>query len=133
MPSPEFRPGFRFSGFDALLLAAGAGGVWFFWSRVGWLAFVIGFVVGHFFLFCNVFRISRGLELIWAAAFLILTRFTVTSGQPTWTVTALLSLAATAVVIGVELRKPSYHGVGWSRLNPGLRAWWNANVVRDDR
>ncbi|MCX6976643.1 MAG: hypothetical protein NTX04_01620, partial [Verrucomicrobia bacterium] len=82
--------------------------------------------VGHFFLFCNVFRISRSLELIWAAGFLILTRFTVTTGQPTWTTTAMLSLALTAVLVCIELRKPSYHGVGWSRFNPNLRQWWDA-------
>jgi hypothetical protein len=71
-----------------------------------------------------------GLELIWAAVFLILTRFTVVSGHPAWTTTALLSLATTLVVIGIELRKPSYHGIGWTRINPNLRQWWEDSVAQ---
>lgn len=127
MPHHEFSPGFRFSAFDAFLLVAGALGAWFAWSRTWWLGFIVAFVVGHFFLFCNVFRISRSLEMIWAAGFFILTRFTVTTGQPTWTITVMLSLALTAVLICIELRKPSYHGVGWDRFNPSLRRWWDAH------
>ena len=23
-------------------------------------------------------------------------------------------------------RKPSYHGIGWQRINPRLRAWWGS-------
>jgi hypothetical protein len=130
MPHPEFSPGVRFSAFDALLLAAGAFGAWFVGSQTWWLGFVIAFVVGHFFLFCDVFRISRGLELIWAAVFLTLTGLTLASGQPTWTTTAVLSLASTAILIGIELRKPSYHGIGWSRINPGLPRWWESQQSR---
>jgi hypothetical protein len=130
MPKPEFNPGFRFSIFDALLLLSGALGAWVVWPRSWWIGFVIAFVVGHFFLFCNVFRISRGLELIWAAAFLILTYFTVTSGRPTWTTTALTSSALTIGLVYIELRKPSYHGIGWNRINPNLRQWWDTTVVQ---
>jgi hypothetical protein len=32
-------------------------------------------------------------------------------------------------VVIVEMRKPSYHGVGWQRINPGLPAWWDARVA----
>jgi len=130
MPHPAFSPGFRFSAFDGLILLSGTIGSWLVWPQTWWLGFVIAFAVGHFFLFCNVFRISRRLELIWAAVFLILTRFTVVSGYPTWTATALLSLAVTALVVCIELRKPSYHGVGWSRFNPNLRQWWDATVAQ---
>jgi hypothetical protein len=132
MSHPEFSPGFRFSAFDAILLVAGALGAWLAWSRISWLGFIVAFVVGHFFLFCNVFRISRSLELIWAAVFLVLTRFTITTGQPTWTTTATLSLALTAVLICIELRKPSYHGVGWDRFNPNLRRWWDTQRTQRD-
>jgi len=130
MPNPEFRPGFRFSLLDALILAAGAFGSWFLWPRSWWLGFVIAFVVGHFFLFCNVFRLSRSLEFIWAGVFLALMRFTVVSGHPTWPTTAVLSLVMTTVVVGIELRRPSYHGVGWSRINPNLPQWWDASAAR---
>jgi hypothetical protein len=127
--NPEFKPGFRFSGFDALILAVGGFGAWQAGARHGSAGFVIAFAVGHFFLFCNVFRISRRLELLWAGFFLILARSTIVSGHPTWTTTALVLLAATGVVITIELRKPSYHGIAWNRFNPNLRQWWEANVA----
>jgi hypothetical protein len=126
MPSPEFKPGFRFSRFDALLLVLGTLGASFACLKTQWFGFVIAFVVVHFFLFCNVFRISRGLEYLWASVFVALTRFTVVSGHPAWTTTVLLSLSAALLVVGLELRKPSYHGIGWSRINPHLRRWWAA-------
>ena len=34
------------------------------WQTVWWLGFAIAYVVAHFFLFCNVFRIARRPELI---------------------------------------------------------------------
>lgn len=127
MRDAKFQPGFRCSILDALVLALGfLGSVWF-WSRAPWLGIVIAFVVGHFFFFCNVFRISRGLELCWAAVFTVATVATLKSTHPSWGTIALPSLLTAAIVIGLELRKPSYHGIGWSRINPGLREWWEAN------
>ena len=128
MPIPEFRPGFRISTRDALVVVLGAIGSSLIWPKVWWLGFTIAFGVGHFFLFCNVFRIARAQELAWTAIFLILVRSTAATGRPSWTATILLSLAATIVAVGIELRKPSYHGVGWSRVNPGLRRWWDTSL-----
>ncbi|MEZ0256419.1 MAG: hypothetical protein ACAI37_14135 [Chthoniobacter sp.] len=125
MPHDEFRPGFRFSFRDAIVLGLGAFGTWHLWPESWLLAFVIAFVVGHFFLFCNVFRISRGLELCWAAVFVTATALTLKSTHPVWAAIALPTLVTTAVVIGIELRRPSYHGIGWQRINPDLREWWN--------
>lgn len=124
MPTPEFKPGFRFSFFDAVFLVLGALGAFLIDPGFGWPSFCVGFVVGHFFLFCNVFRISRDLELIWVVVFLILALLTLTTGTPTWLGTALLSLVTTGIVVGVGIWKPSYHGVGWQRWNPDLRRWW---------
>jgi len=33
----------------------------------------------------------------------------------------------TVAVVVVEMCKPSYHGVGWQRINPRLREWWAEN------
>ncbi|CAK0748261.1 hypothetical protein CCP3SC1_1760005 [Gammaproteobacteria bacterium] len=41
-------------------------------SYVWWAGLLIGLVLGHFFLFCNVFRVTRQTELIWAGAFITL-------------------------------------------------------------
>ena len=127
MPNTEFGPGFRCSVFDGLILLSGlASSIWL-WPRGPWIGFVIIFVVGHFFLFCNVSRISRDLELVWGAIYIAITLFVVRSHATARTPMALLPLIATAFVIGIELRKPSYHGVGWRRINPSLPEWWDAH------
>ncbi len=60
---PNFQPGFRLSAIDIAVICAGAVATVVFWQRTWWIGFVIAFVTAHFFLFCNVFRISRPLEL----------------------------------------------------------------------
>ena len=127
MPNASFQPGFRCSIFDALILATGLLGAFWLRSHGPWLGFVIAFVVGHFFLFCNVFRISRVLELVWTTIYIAVTLFIVRSHAASWTPMALLPLVTTVFVIGIELRKPSYHGIGWQRINPDLPEWWEAN------
>jgi len=127
MPDRRFAPGFRISVFDALILLTGGVGAFLAASHAWWAGVIIGFVVGHFFLFCNVFRIARRPELIWAAAFTFLAACTFLTGLPGWIGTVACSLLLSVVLIVREMRKPYYHGVGWSSLNPGLRAWWEAN------
>lgn len=90
------------------------------------MGLIIGFVVGHFFLFCNVFRVARPLELAWAALFTALAGSTIVVEQPEWPVTLATSLVATLLVIVVQMRKPSYHGIAWQWINPELPEWWEA-------
>lgn len=94
------------------------------------MGFIVAFVVSQFFLFCNVFRIARELEFLWACVFFVATLLTLKSQHPSWVAIAVPSSLVTAIVIGLELRKPSYHGIGWSRINPGLLEWWEANHRR---
>jgi hypothetical protein len=115
-----FAPGFRLSRVDAIVIAGGAAGAIALSMFEWWWGFVVAFVLGHFFLFCNVVRMARPLELIWGAVFVALAAATISLGAPGWPATALLSLAVTAIVVVVEMRKPSYHGVGWQWINPGL-------------
>jgi hypothetical protein len=119
-----FKPGFRLSVVDVLVLILGLIFSIIAGSQVWWLGVVIGFVVGHFFLFCNLFRISRKPELIWAAVFTCLTASTIILGQPDWIVTFSVSLLVALVLIYIETRRPHYHGIGWQRFNPGLFEWW---------
>jgi hypothetical protein len=130
---PDFQPGIRLSRADVLVLVVGSIAVAIVSPFVPWLGFAIGFVVVHFFLFCNVFRISRALELAWAALFLAMTAATLLWGSPGWLVTAGILLGATIAVVALEVRKPSYHGIGWQRINPGLREWWEAKAARRGR
>ena len=123
----EFSPGARISRLDHIILALGVVGTVALGAIVWWAGFVVAFVVAHFFLFCNVFRISRPLELAWSAAFVAFAAGTVLISFPGWLGTAVLSLAGTASVILLEMQKPSYHGIGWQKINPGLENWWKAN------
>jgi hypothetical protein len=112
---------------DGVVIVVGIVAAVCLWFTAWWLGFMVAFVVGHFFVFCNIFRVARPLELAWSGVFIVLMYCTVMFGRPTWAVAIGCSLLATVVVIGLEMRKPSYHGVLWERINPGLREWWEAN------
>lgn len=126
MANPDFQPGFRFSLLDFVILAAAYVTAGDLAAVMFWPGMAILFVVGHFFLFCNVVRMGRPSELVWAGPFLVLAAATMLVGVPTWPVTFAMSLAATVVLVALEVRKPSYHGVFWQRLNPGLPECWEA-------
>jgi hypothetical protein len=129
MRERKFTPGFRLSMFDAVILVVGLGAAMGLALVVWWWGFLVAFVLGHFFLFCNAFRLSRPLELIWAGAFMALAAPSIIAGMPGWPITSALSLVVTLVVAIVEMRKPSYHGVGWQRINPALPAWWKSQAA----
>ncbi len=127
MTTIKFKPGFRLSITDAIVLIAG-GVAAIFLARVEvFTSFIIMFVLGHFFLFCNVFRISRPPELIWATVFTGLSIMTITVGFPGWTVTTVISLLTSVCCIIREIKLPSYHGILWQKFNPGLEEWWTKN------
>jgi hypothetical protein len=128
---PDFAPGFRLSWRDAIVLAIGSAAALALASVVWWWGFVVAFVLGHFFLFCNVIRMARALELAWTAVFVVLASASILTGLPGWRVTAAGSLLTTAVLVAVQMRRPSYHGLGWERINPGLPAWWETHRARD--
>jgi hypothetical protein len=129
MKPAAFSPGFRFSVVDGIVLVGGFVAIIVLAMNVWWWGFVVGFVLGHFFLFCNIVRLARALELLWGAVFVALATATITHDAPGWPVTTLVSLAVTVAVVAVEMRKPSYHGVGWSWINPGLPAWWQSHMA----
>ena len=128
MAANLFRPGFRLSRLDIVVILVGIVGAVLAGLVAPYVGFVIAFVVGHFFLFCNVFRVSRLPELAWAIIFIGLSAATILVGQPGWLVTALCSLIVTIGVIFREIRKSSYHGVFWRTWNPDLEAWWLSNA-----
>src|SRR5688572_25342071 len=88
-------PGFRFAIADAAVLAAGACAAPLLWGRLGELALIFPVVVTHFFMFCNVFRIRRSYELIWAAAFVVNISAGVVIGRFSWPVVMLAQLPVT--------------------------------------
>lgn len=132
MDHQKFAPGFRFSQLDTLILIAG------FIASTGvafvqlWIGVAIGFVVVHFFLFCNIFRLPRKPELLWAAVFAVL-GLMAGGGWLSWPVVFLCSFLAAVLLILVHTRHPSYHGVGWKSINPQLPRWWEAHCALKDR
>ena len=122
--TPAFQPGFRISVIDAAVLVAGAAGTaWC--SRIDvTLAIAAAFVVAHFFLFCNVVRMDRTLELVWSGLFVALACAAQGLAVIAWPWVFAASLACTGVLVALQLRRPSYHGIGWQRINPGLPQWW---------
>jgi hypothetical protein len=130
MKLPAFVPGFRFSVRDGLVLFGGVAGAILLSMFLWWQGFIVGFVVAHFFLFCNVVRMARPLELLWSGVFVALASATITIDVPGWVATFVISAVVTVIVVVVEIRKPSYHGVGWKWINPSLPSRWEDQMPK---
>ena len=112
--------GLRFSLLDGIvLLGAFLGAILAFEMTAGFSTLLL-FVVLHFFLFCNVFRIRRKPELIWAGTFILNCAFWIATGHVSVFPIAVCQLLVTVVLIVLELRLPCYHGIFARHLNPRL-------------
>ena len=112
---------------DAAVLAIGAIATVALARVLGPMAGVIPMAVGHFFLFCNVFRVRRSYELAWAAIFIAnFAAWTLLAPGFSWPGLLAIQLPVTAIVIALEVRSPRYHGVWADRLNPRLREYLSA-------
>ena len=127
---PVFSAGFRLSTFDGMILLAGSVAATILGRVDMWSGLAVGFVIAHFFLFCNVLRMSRPLELAWAAAFSGLAVGAVRWGVISWPMVFGVSMLLTLVLVIVAVLRPSYHGVGWKRFNAGLPDWWVSNILK---
>lgn len=129
MSQPVFSPGFRFSLRDAVVLAFSAVLSAVVQMSDLWIGIAIAFVVLHFFLFCNVLRITRPPELVWAAVFSGLVICSTLWGIPSWPTVFAASLLVTVIIVFIEVRRASYHGACWRKINPGLPQWWQNNIA----
>jgi len=126
----KFQPGFRLSEMDVGIIMLGVC-VSVLLARLDErLGLALLFVLAHFFLFCNVLRMSRPLELIWAVLFVLLAGSTFYFGLPPWNTTLAAMLVVTLFLAFVQILLPSYHGVFWRKINPNLKQWWD---VREGR
>lgn len=108
------RPrGFRISSADVLVLFVAAALYIASRATLGHLALIFVIVPLHFFLFCNVFRIHRSAELIWAAAFALNVAAWASDAPLAWTSVLLIQTPITAVLIYWAFRRDDYHGVLW--------------------
>lgn len=129
MAKRKFQPGFRLSALDIMILVVGSIASAYTMTIDGGFGIAIAFVVLHFFLFCNVLRMSRPLELIWAGVFAALAAATISQNLLSWQTVFAISSLVTVIVAITEMRRPSYHGVGWHKLNPRLPEWWQATAA----
>jgi len=120
----QFNPGFRLSTIDLIVLLLGITSAIILYKIMPIASFIIIFVVGHFFLFCNVVRLSRIPELIWASSFLLLAASALLYNKPSWLIVAVASLSLSALLVILEIRKPGYHGIFWQKINPNLKQWF---------
>jgi len=112
--------GFQISLRDCLAIivfASIAGMLWRWESPLWWIVVV---AAGHFFLFCNVFRIIRRRELIWAGCFMFNVGAWAWLGDLEWSRVLLCQLPITALLIFADVRSPGYHGIFAKQLNAQL-------------
>ncbi|HEY3360163.1 MAG TPA: hypothetical protein VGQ83_43325 [Polyangia bacterium] len=109
--------GLRFSVRDAAILAGAGLTALLARDLPGQPGILVLVVVGHFFLFCNVIRLRRRFELIWAAAFVTLAVAMSLTGRLRWPTVVLGVMPITAALIVAEVRSLRYHGV-WCRRPP---------------
>lgn len=136
MPEANSPPGrtcgFRLSISDALILVLGGITVPLQLSQtVPHVAMLVAFVVWHFFLFCNVIRARRSLELTWAVTFVVNAGVWMWLEPECWTFALALQLAPTMAIASFELRSKRYHGVGARRINPRIDQYL-AGADRED-
>jgi hypothetical protein len=109
--------GLRFSVVDAVTLIVGASVTVWMWSRDPKFALIVPFTLAHFFLFCNVFRGTRGPELIWATVFLVNITAWNANGGINWPAICAIQLPLTAFLLWRETTKPWYHGIACRKWN----------------
>lgn len=131
MPESTHRPrtwGFRFSGTDAVVIGIFAI-VAVILQRTGnplWWILVI--VAAHFFLFCNVFRVRRRWEIVWAVVFVVNCVVWLWFGCLDWLRVLSIQLPVTAYLIVAEVRGDRYHGLFARWANPRLNDYIEGRI-----
>ena len=110
-------PGFRFSKTDAVAISVAIAFTALLWPAISQLALLFPIVLAHFFLFCNVFRIHRTSELVWAGAFVTNVAAWTLAGHFSWPAILLTQTPLTLFLIALAIRSPRYHGIGYAILN----------------
>ena len=111
------RPwGFRFSAMDASIFAGGVVATMVLWYFVGPFSLVVPYLLGHFFLFCNTFRVGGERSLIWVGTFLANVYF----WPQTQHLLVHLSIQAVITLILVVqcVLGRNYHGLACTQINP---------------
>ncbi len=120
-PSRQRTWGFRFSWTDTFTLVVfGAAAVGLYHLSANLCCLLI-IPVAHFFLFCNVFRMLRRREIIWAVLFVINVALWVLAGHFEWQNVLFCQIPVSLGTIYFEIRSSRYHGIFADRVNPRLK------------
>lgn len=120
MTAPFRTSGFRCSALDAVVLIVGVAAGILLWPRLGPMSGAFPFAVGHFFLFCKIFRIHRTKELVWVVATVLHVAVWVLIDDVAWLRILALQTPLTLLLIGLTLRGPWYHGICAPRIDQRL-------------
>jgi hypothetical protein len=111
------KVGFRLSLIDCGLIIAGLLLTWFYPHNKGipanmdfFFQAMILYVIGSFFLFCNVFRVRRKYELWWVASALINTLLLLFYYNNIL-VFFITQSVFTAIAVIMEIKSATYHGI----------------------
>lgn len=111
------RPwGFRFSTMDMLIFSVGIFATIVLWNSWGPFALLVPYLLGHFFLFCNTFRVGGERTLIWVGTFL--------ANACVWSRTAnieiplIIQAVVTTMLIVQCVFGKNYHGIACAQINP---------------
>lgn len=105
------RRGFRIMWWDPVVMLVCAALVWAGWELLGPWTLLAPYVLGSFFLFCNVFRVRRDLELLWGVTFVANVALCMRWAPSLGAILGTQSMV-TVLVIARTLRSPGYRGVG---------------------
>lgn len=109
--------GFRLSAIDLAILAACVPATWGAWMLVGDHAMILPIVLGHFFLFCNVFRIPRKPELIWSGVFTLNVAAWIVADAFSWPRVLAIQTPVTVMVVLAAMLRNDYHGLGYAVIH----------------
>jgi len=115
--------GFRLSIVDVVFILAAAAAVVLLRERLGTAVWIIPLAVGHFFLFCNVFRVRRAYELAWVGILFCNMGTWVLADRFSWLNVLAVQTPFTLAAFVMEMRSRQYHGIFARRLNPHLDEW----------
>jgi hypothetical protein len=105
------RRGFRLSLLDIAAIVLCIASTLGLQSRLGTFVYLAPITLGHFFLFCNVFRIHRSYELVWAAVFMVNVAAWSMGADFHWLRVLAAQTPLTALLIALECRSERYHGI----------------------
>lgn len=114
--TPSRAPGARLAVSDLGVIAGGVAATLWLRGLVPELAWLPAFVLGHFFLFCNLVRLRTRRELTWCAVFVANFLGHVALGRLEGASVLAWQAPLTLALVGLEVRSPGYRGIFCDRL-----------------